>query len=102
MTARPSAEIPDLGDPWPPQGPQIPKISADVAALVEAARAGRVRAVARLVSLVEDGDPRLREVAAALAPFTGSAQIVGLTGAPGVGKTTLTNELVSAYRAQGR
>jgi LAO/AO transport system kinase len=71
------------------------------AALVEAARAGQARAVARLVSLVEDGDARLREVAAALAPFTGAAQVVGLTGAPGVGKSTLTNALVSAYRAQG-
>ncbi len=71
------------------------------AALVEAARAGQARAVARLVSLVEDGDPRLREVAAALAPFTGAAQVIGLTGAPGVGKSTLTNALVSAYRAQG-
>src|SRR5690606_3759022 len=76
--------------------------SRDVDALVTAARAGDPRAVARLVSLVEDGDPILPAVAAALAPYTGTAQVVGLTGAPGVGKSTLTAALVGAYRAQGR
>jgi LAO/AO transport system kinase len=75
--------------------------SRDVAALVAAARAGDPRAVARLVSLVEDADPGLPEVAAALAATTGTAQLIGLTGSPGVGKSTLTNELVRAYRAQG-
>jgi LAO/AO transport system kinase len=57
--------------------------------------------VARLVSLVEDGDPRLPELARQLAPATGRAQIIGLTGSPGVGKSTLTNQLVRAYRAGG-
>jgi LAO/AO transport system kinase len=75
--------------------------SRDVPALVAGARQGDPRAVARLVTLVEDGDPLLREVAAALAPFTGRAQIIGLTGSPGVGKSTTTNELVRAYRAHG-
>jgi LAO/AO transport system kinase len=75
--------------------------SRDVAALVAGARGGDARAVARLVSLVEDADPLLPEVARALAPFTGQAQVIGLTGAPGVGKSTLTNELVRAYRAEG-
>ena len=75
--------------------------SRDVPVLVAAARDGDPRAVARLVSLVEDGDPCLPELAAALAPHTGSAQLIGLTGSPGVGKSTLTNELVRAYRAQG-
>ena len=69
--------------------------------LVAAARAGDHRAVARLISLVEDGDERLPEVAAALAPYTGRAQVVGLTGSPGVGKSTTTNELVRALRAAG-
>jgi LAO/AO transport system kinase len=58
--------------------------------------------VARLISLVEDASPALREVAAALAPHTGHAQVVGLTGAPGVGKSTTTTALVTALRAQGR
>ena len=76
--------------------------SRDVGALVAAARDGDVRAVARLLSLVEDGDERVPEIASALAPYVGTAQVVGLTGAPGVGKSTLTGALVRAYRAQGR
>jgi LAO/AO transport system kinase len=66
---------------------------------VEQARAGNPRAVARLISLVEDESPLLREVMAGLAPYTGNAQIVGITGAPGVGKSTSTNALVTALRA---
>ena len=51
---------------------------------------------------MEDQAPELREVSAALTPHTGRAHIVGLTGAPGVGKSTSTSALVSALRAQGR
>jgi LAO/AO transport system kinase len=71
----------------------------DVAGLVAAARQGEQRAVARLISLIEDAGPRVREVAAALVPHTGNAQVVGLTGSPGVGKSTTTSALVSAMRA---
>jgi LAO/AO transport system kinase len=74
----------------------------DVSTLVEKARAGDARSVARLISLVENGDPALPEVAAALAPYAGRAQVVGLTGSPGVGKSTTTNELVRALRASGK
>jgi LAO/AO transport system kinase len=74
---------------------------SDVAALVERAREGEARAVARLISLVENASPQLREVAAALAPHTGSAYVIGLTGSPGVGKSTSTSALVRAYRADG-
>ncbi|MGY1705078.1 methylmalonyl Co-A mutase-associated GTPase MeaB [Geodermatophilus sp. SYSU D00697] len=73
----------------------------DVPALVAGAREGDARSVARLISLVEDGSPLLREVAAALTPHTGSAQVIGLTGAPGVGKSTTTAALVGAYRRAG-
>jgi len=76
--------------------------SNDVPALVTAARAGDPRAVARLISLIESNAPQLREVAAALAPHTGNAQVIGLTGSPGVGKSTSTNELVRALRAAGK
>ncbi len=65
--------------------------------------AGDKRAVARLISLLEDGArARLREVAETLNPITGRARVLGLTGAPGVGKSTLCDALVAAYRAQGR
>jgi LAO/AO transport system kinase len=62
---------------------------------------GDVRALARLLSLVEDGSPRIREVIADLLPRTGQARIIGLTGAPGVGKSTMTGALVGAFRAAG-
>ena len=75
---------------------------ADVPALVERAREGDARAVARLISLVEDASPALRDVMAGLAPYTGNAQIVGITGPPGVGKSTSTNALVKALRASGK
>ncbi|WP_405641902.1 methylmalonyl Co-A mutase-associated GTPase MeaB [Streptomyces uncialis] len=74
----------------------------DVSSLVAQAREGRPRAVARLISLVEGASPQLREVMAALAPLTGNAYVIGLTGPPGVGKSTTTSALVGAYRRQGR
>jgi LAO/AO transport system kinase len=80
--------------------------SRDVPALVAAAREGDPRAVARLISLVEGEGPHAedarREIAAALAPHTGGARVIGVTGAPGVGKSTTTNELVRALRAAGK
>jgi len=72
----------------------------DVEGLVAGARNGDSRSVARLISLVEDASPLLPEVAAALAPHTGSAQVVGITGSPGVGKSTTTTALVRALRAR--
>ena len=73
----------------------------NVGDLVVRARQGQARAVARLISLVEDGAPELREVAAALARDTGRAQVVGITGAPGVGKSTSVSVLITALRAAG-
>ncbi|HQH91320.1 MAG TPA: methylmalonyl Co-A mutase-associated GTPase MeaB [Dermatophilaceae bacterium] len=80
----------------------MPPRPVDVPALVTAARAGSPRAVARLISLVEDAHPALREVMAALAPHTGKAHVIGLTGSPGVGKSTSTSALVAAFRARGK
>jgi GTPase len=74
----------------------------DVAELVGRARDGEARAVARLISLVEDASPRLREVASALASFAGHAEVLGLTGPPGVGKSTVTSALIMAFRAAGK
>jgi GTPase len=73
-----------------------------VSDLVARAQDSDPRAVARLISMVEDASPRLREVATALAPHTGRAQVVGLTGSPGVGKSTSTSALVSALRKQDK
>ncbi|MGH3865663.1 MAG: methylmalonyl Co-A mutase-associated GTPase MeaB [Pseudonocardiaceae bacterium] len=74
----------------------------DIDDLVCHARQGQARAVAQLISLVEDGAPELREVAAALARYTGRAQVLGITGAPGVGKSTSVSVLVTALRAAGK
>ena len=68
---------------------------------LDKARAGDVRALARLLSLVEDESPQLRSVIKDLMPGTGGARIIGLTGAPGVGKSTVTSALVGAFRAVG-
>ncbi len=78
-----------------------PAAGADPAAAVERARGGDARALGRLLSLVENGAPQLRAVMKAIAPLTGQARVLGLTGAPGVGKSTVTGALVAAYRAQG-
>jgi LAO/AO transport system kinase len=75
--------------------------SPSVDDLVTAAEQGSPRAVGRLISLVEDAAPSLREVMALLAPRTGRARIIGLTGSPGVGKSTSTAALVGAFRARG-
>jgi LAO/AO transport system kinase len=76
--------------------------AASVPELVDRARDGDPRAVARLISLVEDASPALREIMAALAPYAGRAAVLGVTGSPGVGKSTTTSALVTAFRADGR
>ncbi|MDQ1627320.1 MAG: GTPase [Actinomycetota bacterium] len=74
----------------------------DVPVLVQRAREGDARSVARLISLVEDASPLLREAMAALLPYGARASVIGVTGAPGVGKSTSTSALVSALRAQDK
>ncbi len=78
------------------------RTTAPVPDLVARAREGDARAVARLISLVEDSSPLLREVMAGLAPHAGHAQVVGITGSPGVGKSTSTNALVGELRRAGK
>jgi len=75
--------------------------NAASAALVERARAGDRVALARLLSLVEAGGPAAVEVLARLYPHTGGAWTIGITGAPGAGKSTLTDRLLTRIRGQG-
>lgn len=70
--------------------------------LVARAREGEAGAVARLITLVEEDSPVLREVMSALREHTGGAHVLGVTGAPGVGKSTATNALVGALRRAGK
>jgi GTPase len=69
--------------------------------LVAAALEGDRAAVARLISLIERGGPPARQVGALTYPHTGGAYSVGITGAPGAGKSTLTDRLIRAVRAEG-
>ncbi len=71
----------------------------DVAGLVDGVLAGERRAVARAISAVEDDAPELAELSAGIYTETGRASTIGLTGAPGVGKSTLAGELVRIARA---
>ena len=66
--------------------------------LAERVLKGERRALAQLISLVEDGGPDLAEVMRALYPYTGRAYSVGVTGAPGAGKSSLTDRLVARAR----
>src|SRR5919106_5966954 len=67
--------------------------------MVERALKGERVAIARLISLVEDGGADLGTVMEAIYPHTGRAYSVGITGAPGAGKSTLTERLVGRARA---
>jgi len=69
---------------------------------VEQLRAGNPRAVARAISAVERGGAAARDVIAAIFRYTGRAQIIGVTGAPGTGKSTLVNEIAKLYRRRGQ
>jgi LAO/AO transport system kinase len=75
-------------------------ISGNGTALLDAARGGDRRALARLISLVERGGDEARNVGRAAHPDAGAAHTIGITGAPGAGKSTLTNRLVTEIRAE--
>ncbi len=70
--------------------------------LVEKVTSGDVRAVARLIRDVDDGMPEVRDALKALYPHTGRAYIIGITGAPGVGKSTLVDQMVAHLRKRGK
>ena len=63
---------------------------------------GEVRAAARLMRLIEDAQPGAEAALRELWPSTGRAQIIGITGNPGAGKSTLVDRLIASLRAQGK
>lgn len=73
--------------------------ASDVQQLVAGIRAGNRRALARAITLVEDADQRGREIIRSVYPETGSAHLVGLTGPPGVGKSSLLGALIKLIRS---
>ena len=64
--------------------------------------AGDIRAASRLMRLIDDGDPSATAELQALFPKTGRAWVIGLTGSPGAGKSTLTDKLIGHYRKRGK
>ncbi|MCS7006565.1 MAG: methylmalonyl Co-A mutase-associated GTPase MeaB [Thermoleophilia bacterium] len=70
--------------------------------LTAGVRAGDVRALARAISLVENGDPLAYPLVRELYPGTGAAAVIGVTGPPGVGKSSLIGALVTVLRRRGR
>ena len=75
----------------------------DPTELVDDLVAGGRRALARALTRIEDGDAKtVRRLVGCLHPHTGGAALVGVTGAPGAGKSTLVNALITSWRAQDR
>jgi len=64
--------------------------------------AGDTRAVARLITDIDDDMPGVREILKELYPHTGKAYIIGITGAPGVGKSTLVDQMLFHLRKEGK
>lgn len=77
----------------------MPQGAADIA---DRLLAGEVAAGARAIRWLDDRDPRGAQVLAAIYPHTGRAQLVGVTGPPGAGKSTLTDTLVTEWRKRGQ
>lgn len=76
--------------------------ATDPESLAERLRAGDRRALARAISLVENGDPRGAAIVEGIYPYTGQATVIGFTGPPGVGKSTLVTALTRLRRQQGQ
>ncbi|MBS3780810.1 MAG: hypothetical protein KGY41_10480, partial [Desulfovermiculus sp.] len=74
----------------------------DIQQIVDRVRAGDVRTGSRLIRNIEDQNPRATEVIKALFSLTGNAHVIGITGAPGAGKSTLSDALITSYRRQGK
>jgi len=73
-------------------------LDADHSNLVSALRTGDARSLARAISTVENRGPGWRDLLKTLFPYTGKARVIGMTGAPGAGKSTLVDQLAKLYR----
>jgi len=77
-------------------------MSQSTAQLVEKLRSGDRRALARVLSLIEDDTERSREITELLFPHTGKTFVIGVTGAPGAGKSTLVDQFVAFLARSGK
>jgi LAO/AO transport system kinase len=78
-----------------------PATDSDIKTWIDALRSGDARALARAISAVENRGPVSSELLKGLFPYTGHARVIGLTGAPGAGKSTLVDQLARWYRSGG-
>lgn len=76
-------------------------MDADDESLLEALLAGEHRALARVISKIENRSPGYRELVSELYAHTGDADVIGITGSPGAGKSTLVDKLAEEYRDRG-
>lgn len=76
------------------------KMPLSVEAWARQIKAGDVRAVSRAITAIEDHDSRAEELLERIFPDTGKSFVIGVTGAPGTGKSTLVDRLAAYYRAQ--
>ena len=76
-------------------------MSESIDAWAEQIRAGDIRAVSRAITAIEDHDPQAEHLLQRIFPHTGKSFVIGVTGAPGTGKSTLVDRLAAHYRAQG-
>jgi LAO/AO transport system kinase len=74
----------------------------DLQPWIERLRSGEPRALARAISTVENRGPESADLLKALFPHSGKARILGMTGAPGAGKSTLVDQLAKLYRREGK
>ena len=77
-------------------------LNQDLQTLISRLRNGDARALARAISTVENRAPGWSELLKALFPYTGKARVLGLTGAPGAGKSTLVDQLAKHYRKENQ
>jgi LAO/AO transport system kinase len=75
-------------------------LNLDISSWIESLRSGDVRTLARAISVVENRAPGWSDLLKALFPHSGRARVIGLTGAPGAGKSTLVDQLARSYRKQ--
>jgi LAO/AO transport system kinase len=77
-------------------------LESNHSALISAVRSGDARSLARAISIVENRSPGWSDLLKALFPQTGKARVLGMTGSPGAGKSTLVDQLAKLYRKQNR
>lgn len=82
--------------------PTVTSSEASIEAWAERVRSGDPRALARAITAIENGAPESLRLLKALFPDTGKARVIGITGAPGAGKSTLVDQLAREYRKQER